>query len=95
MVRALAQRRAGTGLGSNAYGFGGDATDNGKGMVLGNPHFPWAGSERFYQSHVTVPGKLDVSGGTLYGVPAVLIGHTKGWPGRTRWPRPGGSRRSR
>ena len=78
MVAQLAQRRQGADLGSNAYGFGGDATDNGKGLVLGNPHFPWSGSERFYQSHVTVPGKLDVSGGTLYGVPAVLIGHTKG-----------------
>ena len=27
---------------------------------------------------MTVPGQIDVSGGTLYGVPAVLIGHTKG-----------------
>ncbi len=78
MVEKVARVRGLGGLGSNAYGFGGDATDNGRGMVLGNPHFPWAGAERFYQSHVTVPGKLDVSGGTLYGVPAVLIGHTKG-----------------
>ena len=78
MVRELGRRKANLGVGSNAWGLGGDATDNGKGAVLGNPHFPWAGSERFYQSHVTVPGQLDVSGGTLYGVPAVLIGHTKG-----------------
>ncbi len=66
------------GLGSNAYGIGGDATDNGRGMVLGNPHFPWAGAERLYQSHLTIPGKADVSGAALYGVPAVLIGHTRG-----------------
>lgn len=78
MVSEISKLRRLGGLGSNAYGFGGDATDNGRGMVLGNPHFPWAGAERFYQSHVTVPGKLDVSGATLYGVPAVLIGHTKG-----------------
>ena len=78
MVRELGRRKTDLGVGSNAWGLGGDATDNGKGAVLGNPHFPWAGSERFYQSHVTVPGQLDVSGGTLYGVPAVLIGHTKG-----------------
>ena len=76
--RELGRRKTDLGVGSNAYGLGGDATDNGKGVVLGNPHFPWAGSERLYQSHVTVPGQLDVSGGTLYGVPAVLIGHTKG-----------------
>ncbi|HEX5909487.1 MAG TPA: penicillin acylase family protein, partial [Thermoleophilaceae bacterium] len=78
MVRELGRRKTGLGVGSNAWGLGGDATDNGKGAVVGNPHFPWAGSERFYQSHVTVPGQIDVSGGTLYGVPAVLIGHTKG-----------------
>ncbi len=78
MVAELGKRKRALGVGSNAWGLGGDVTDNGRGMVLGNPHFPWAGSERFYQSHVTVPGKLDVSGGTLYGVPAVLIGHTKG-----------------
>ena len=78
MVRDLGRRKTDLGVGSNAWGLGGDATDNGKGAVIGNPHFPWAGSERFYQSHVTVPGQIDVSGGTLYGVPAVLIGHTKG-----------------
>ena len=36
---------------------------DGHGMVLGNPHFPWQGSERFYQSHLTIPGKVDVTGG--------------------------------
>ncbi|MCW3010099.1 MAG: hypothetical protein JWO90_503, partial [Solirubrobacterales bacterium] len=50
---------------------------SGRGMVLGNPHFPWEGSERFYQAHITVPGKLDVSGGSLLGVPGVLIGYTR------------------
>jgi acyl-homoserine-lactone acylase len=63
------------GLGSNAFGLGAEATRNGKGMLLANPHFPWEGSERFYQTHLTVPGKLNVSGVSLLGVPAVLIGH--------------------
>ena len=35
--------------GSNAIGLGSAATQNGRGMVLGNPHFPWFGSERLYQ----------------------------------------------
>ncbi|CAN5165886.1 penicillin acylase family protein [soil metagenome] len=65
-------------IGSNAYGFGGDATSNGKGLVYGNPHFPWDGSERLYQSHLKIPGKLDVAGASLYGVPLILIGHTRG-----------------
>ncbi|MDQ3571520.1 MAG: penicillin acylase family protein [Actinomycetota bacterium] len=64
--------------GSNAYGLGSEATRNGKGMVLGNPHFPWDGAARLYQMHLTIPGRLNVSGAGLYGVPLVLIGHTRG-----------------
>jgi acyl-homoserine-lactone acylase len=64
--------------GSNAYGLGSEATRNGRGMVLGNPHFPWDGAERLYQAHLRVPGKLNVAGGSLYGVPLILIGHTRG-----------------
>jgi acyl-homoserine-lactone acylase len=66
------------GIGSNAYGLGREATDNGMGMVLGNPHFPWQGGERLYQMHLTIPGRVNVSGAGLYGVPLVLIGHTDG-----------------
>ena len=65
------------GAGSNAYGLGKQATRSGRGMVLGNPHFPWQGSERFFQSHLTIPGKVDVVGAGLFGVPIVLIGHTQ------------------
>jgi acyl-homoserine-lactone acylase len=63
-------------IGSNAVALGSDATQNGHGMLLGNPHFPWLGSERFFQAHLTIPGELDVAGGSLLGVPLVLIGHT-------------------
>ena len=65
-------------LGSNAYGLGAEATANGRGMVLGNPHFPWDGAERLYQAHLRIPGELDAQGGTLYGVPLVLVGWTRG-----------------
>jgi acyl-homoserine-lactone acylase len=64
-------------LGSNAIALGKAATDNHKGMLLGNPHFPWDGTERFYEAQLTIPGKVDVTGGSLYGVPLVLIGHTR------------------
>jgi acyl-homoserine-lactone acylase len=64
------------GVGSNALGLGKDATDNGLGMMLGNPHFPWDGSERFYESQLSIPGVLNVEGASLFGVPLVLIGHT-------------------
>ena len=65
-------------IGSNAYAFGKDATENGRGLVYGNPHFPWDGSERLYQAHLTLPGKVDVAGGSLYGVPLINIGYTRG-----------------
>ena len=65
------------GIGSNAVALGKTATSDGKGLLLGNPHFPWDGTERFYQAQLTIPGKLDVSGASLFGVPIVLIGHTR------------------
>ncbi len=64
-------------LGSNAVGLGKESTSTGKGMLYGNPHFPWSGSERFYQAQLTVPGKINVSGASLLGAPVVLIGHTQ------------------
>jgi acyl-homoserine-lactone acylase len=63
-------------FGSNMYAFGSEVTGGG-GIQLGNPHFPWYGGERLYQVHLTVPGRLDVQGASLYGVPFVLIGFTE------------------
>jgi acyl-homoserine-lactone acylase len=73
----LARLRRPFGGGSNAIALGRDATDNHLGMLLGNPHQPWQDAERFFQSHLTIPGLLDVAGASLYGVPAVNIGYTK------------------
>lgn len=64
-------------VGSNAVGLGSESTKTGKGMLFGNPHFPWSGSERFYQSQLTIPGKINASGGSLLGAPVILIGHTQ------------------
>jgi len=61
--------------GSNAWALGRTATRDGGGMVLADPHFPWQGIRRFYQVQLTIPGVLDVSGGSLYGTPVVQIGH--------------------
>lgn len=62
-------------IGSNAVALGVDGTRNGHGMLLGNPHFPWIGSERFFEAQLTIPGVLNVTGASLYGVPIILIGH--------------------
>lgn len=66
------------GLGSNAIALGRAATSDGSGMQLGNPHFPWRGPERFYESQLTVPGRMDVAGSSLLGVPAIVNGFTRG-----------------
>jgi acyl-homoserine-lactone acylase len=65
------------GIGSNAVAVGRAGTrDKKHGLLLGNPHFPWIGTERFYQAQLTIPHRLSVEGASLYGVPLVLIGHT-------------------
>lgn len=63
-------------MGSNAIAVGGDATANGRGLLLGNPHYPWHNGRRFWQMQQTIPGKLNVSGAALLGSPSVNIGHT-------------------
>jgi acyl-homoserine-lactone acylase len=60
--------------GSNAFAFGRDASLNGQGLLLANPHMPWNGPDRFWQVHLTIPGRLDVMGATLGTLPFVAIG---------------------
>ncbi len=75
---ALSGALDGGAIGSNAVAIGkGGSRDHTHGLLLGNPHFPWIGTERFYQAQITIPGKLDVEGASLFGVPLILIGHTK------------------
>ena len=64
-------------FGSNATAIGGGASTTGRGMVLGNPHFPWRGRYRFTQQQLTIPGSYDVAGGSLVGSPVVNIGWNK------------------
>ena len=64
-------------MGSNAVAFHGSTTASGGGALLGNPHYPWKGGRRFWQSHMTIPGELDASGGSLLGSPTISIGHNK------------------
>ena len=63
--------------GSNAWAFGRDTTANGRGLLLGNPHFPWVGVNRFWQVHLTVPGLLDVMGASIGHTPLVQIGFNR------------------
>ena len=63
-------------FGSNAVALGSELT-GGSGALLGNPHFPWFGIERFYAVHLTIPGRYDVMGGSIYGFPLVNIGFNR------------------
>lgn len=71
------QRPDGGELGSNGWAFGRNATPDGRGVLLGNPHFPWVGVNRFWQMHLTIPGKLDVMGVTAGPNPVVTIGFNR------------------
>ena len=60
-------------MGSNGWGIGGDLTETGRGGLLANPHFPHTGTRRLWESHVRVPGVLDVNGAGLIGYPLPQI----------------------
>jgi acyl-homoserine-lactone acylase len=60
--------------GSNAYALGRELTANGKGLLVGNPHFPWQTINRFFEMHLRIPGQLDVMGASLAPFPLVNIG---------------------
>jgi acyl-homoserine-lactone acylase len=75
-ARRVEEQPASTG--SNGWALGRDATRDHNGMLLANPHFPWAGYARFYQVQLTIPGVLDVAGASVFGTPVVEIGHTGG-----------------
>ena len=63
--------------GSNAVAIGHERSANGRGLLLANPHFPWVGGMRFYQMQLSIPGKLDVMGAALPGLPLINIGFNR------------------
>jgi acyl-homoserine-lactone acylase len=67
--------------GSNMWAIGKGRSASGKGILLGNPHLAWAGSQLFHELHITVPSKINISGTTLIGVPGIAIGFNEnlGW----------------
>lgn len=65
------------GLGSNGWAFGGEATTDSRGLLVGNPHFPWEGPARFWQMHVRGPDGYDVMGVGLAGTAIPTLGFNK------------------
>ncbi len=69
------------GLGSNGWALGPERSIDANASLLANPHFPWDGELRFFEQHLTIAGELDVTGVSMIGMPAVLIGFNQqlGW----------------
>lgn len=63
--------------GSNGWSLGSERTASGGGMVLSNTHFPALGEKRWHESHLTIPGELDIYGVSLIGVPVINIGFNR------------------
>ena len=68
-------------MGSNAWAIASERSENGKGLLLANPHYPWYGIARFWEKHLTIPGVYDAYGAGLIGAPGVAIGFNDavGW----------------
>lgn len=64
--------------GSNSIAVGSRGTSGGRGVLLGNPHVPWRGEMSFWHARLTVPGKVDVDGVMLLGIPVVFNGYNRG-----------------
>lgn len=68
-------------MGSNAWAIASNRSENGKGLLLANPHYPWYGIARFWEKHLTIPGVYNAYGAGLIGAPGVAIGFNDavGW----------------
>ena len=61
-------------MASNGWAIGSERSATDGGLLLANPHFPWEGELRFWESHLTVPGEIDAYGVQLSGLPGIGIG---------------------
>jgi len=64
------------GLGSNNWAISGKHTASGKPLLANDPHLGLSTPAAWYFAHLDAPG-LNVIGGTLPGIPAVVLGHTQ------------------
>lgn len=64
------------GIGSNNWALSGKLTDTGKPLLANDPHLGLSAPAVWYFAHLDAPG-LNVIGGTLPGIPAVVLGRTE------------------
>lgn len=77
-VEYLYPARTGTEVapGSNAWAMSGAHTASGKPILAGDPHLDWSIPSPWYLVHLK-GGDLDVTGASLPGIPAVIVGHNE------------------
>lgn len=65
---------------ANAWAIGPERSQNGRAMLVINPHADYDGPFRWYEAHLVTPD-MNVAGATLFGVPMILQGHNGelGW----------------
>ncbi len=65
---------------ANAWALAPKRTDEGKSLLVINPHEYHDGPFRWYEAHLSV-GDMDVAGATLFGLPVIVMGHNPalGW----------------
>lgn len=61
--------------GSNNWVLAGSRTATGKPLLANDPHLGMGAPAIWYQSHLVIPGEMNVTGVTFPGVPGVVIGH--------------------
>lgn len=62
---------------SNMAALGSEATDNARGMMFTNPHWSWEGPNRFSEAHLTIPGRINVYGSSIIGIPVITFGNNE------------------
>jgi acyl-homoserine-lactone acylase len=59
---------------SNAIAVGNEGSATNRGIMLSNPHLSHTGDLRVWEAQLTIPGKINVSGSFMLGLPYVLLG---------------------
>ena len=76
LAAALPEPAAGQGLGSNVFVLAGPHTASGAPLLASDPHLPLRAPGIWYLAALQAPG-LDVVGGTIPGLPVVVIGRNR------------------
>ncbi len=75
-------------VGSNMIALSPKRSKSGHAMLLNNPHQPWSEEARYYEAHITVPGKYNFYGSTFIGGHILTTGFSEylGWTHTVNYP---------